>query len=449
MDASFDPLPVGWPIDHAEPSPSEQLEDLNAIVDHALAHPLSTLPIMDLCGPGCRVTVVVAIAGRERDAANAVMMPALMRELEASGVRDEDIILLIPNALHHPSTIGDKRRSLGDAIVGRYAIVDHDPTNLAELDDLGAYQGVPLLVNYRAVEADLLIAVDVVEPHYYAGYSGGNKTVSIGCAGESTLNEVRTARFLDDVVIHPADTPDNLAMLVEQEIGRRAGLKFVLNTVIDVNGRITAISAGAPNAVHDALLSYARRSYEVGVPRSDYNIIIAGNGPSANRTLYHASRAAVAIGLTQDQILMKGGVIILPVHCDANRHIDRRERQFYEALSSANDMDTVLSQLSQRGIRSGEQRAYMLAQTMLARKYHVIAVSAECADLVHDCGLIPARNMLEAASLAETIVGRSPRVLMLPHAAHFIPITRWQFSPDTSLADDDEDIYIRSIISDN
>ncbi len=449
MDATFDPLPLGWPIDHAVPPLSEPLENLEAAAEHALAHPLSSLPIMDLCGPGSRVTVVAAIAGRARDAANAAMMPRLMHELEAAGVRERDIVILIPNALHRPSTAVEKRRGLGEAVAGRYTVVDHDPTNLTELDDLGTFQGVPLLVNYRAVEADLLIAVDVVEPHYYAGYSGGNKTVSIGCAGEATLNEVRTTRFLDDVALHPADSPDNLAMRVEQEIGRRAGLKFVLNAVIDVDSRITAIGAGSPNAVHDALLTCARRSFQVDVPRSDYNIIVAGNGGSRNRTLYHASRAAVAIGLTPHQVLMNGGVIILPVHCEIDRHVDAREQQFYEALSSANDMDTVLAQLSERRIRSGEQRAYMLAQTMMAHKYHVIAVGADCADLVNDCGLIAARSMLEAASLAETIVGRSPRVLMLPHAAHFIPVSRWQPQPESPATQPDDDIYIRWIISDN
>jgi nickel-dependent lactate racemase len=451
---TFDPLPLGWPIDHAKPQPSEPLALPNVAIDHALAHPLSSLPLADLCSTGSRITVVVSIAGHERDIANAAMLPALLGELQAAGVRDEDITLLIPNALHHPSTAEEKLRSLGEAVVSRYKIVDHDPTNIAELDDLGTYQNVPLQINFRAVEADLLVAIDVVEPHYYAGYSGGHKTVSLGCAGEATLNEVRTARFLDDLSTHPALSRDNLNQMVEREIGRRAGLMFVLNAVVDLDGQVVAVSAGAPNAVQDALVDVARRVYEVDVPRSDYNIIIAGNGPSRVRTLYHASRAAVAIGMAQEPVLVKGGVIILPVRCSDTsagaRRPDTRETQFYEALAGATDMDTVMRQLSQRGIRTGEQRAYMLAQIMIVQKYHVIVVGADCADLARDCGLIPAHNMLEAASLAETIVGKSPRVLMLPHAAHLIPIARWRpEAEDDAESNAEEDIYIRPIISDN
>ena len=448
MNASYDPLPLGWPIDYAEPQPVEPIQDLQAAVDYALAHPLSSLPLTELCGPESRVTVVCAISGHEHDSANRTLLPALLNELQTAGVEDKNITILIPNALHYPSTEEERRSSLGEAVMARYSVVDHDAGNIAELDDLGNFQNVPMQINYRAAEADLLVAVDVVEPHYYAGYSGGNKTISIGCAGAATLNEVRTARFLDDRTTHPADSPDNLAMMVEREIARRAGLIFILNAVVDVEGNITAVGAGAPSAVHDTLVSVARKIYEVDVPHNDYNIIVAGNGHSKVRTLYHASRAAVAIGLASDPVLVKGGVIILPVRCAGSNVVDKREQHFYNALLGATDMDTVMNQLTQRGIRSGEQRAYMLAQTIIGQKYHVIVVGSDCVDLARDCGLIAAHNMLEAASLAETIVGKRPRVLMLPHAAHLIPVgNRWH--PDMNEENDGEDIYIQPIISDN
>jgi nickel-dependent lactate racemase len=448
MNALYDPLPVGWPIDYAEPQPLEPIEDIRAAVDYALAHPLSSLPLTELCGPGSRVTMVCAISGHEHDSANRSLLPAFLNELQAAGVEDKNITILIPNAMHHPSTEEEKRKSLGDEAMARYSVVDHDAGNLAELDDLGNFQNVPMQINYRAAEADLLVAIDVVQPHYYAGYSGGNKTISIGCAGAATLNEVRTARFLDDRTIHPADSPDSLATMVEREIARRAGLIFILNAVVDVDSNIAAVGAGAPSAVHDTLVSVARKIYEVDVPHDDYNIIVAGDSHSRVRSLYHASRAAVAIGLAEDPVLAKGGVIILPVRCGGSKVVDRREQYFYNALLGATDMDTVQRQLTQRGVRSGEQRAYMLAQTIIGQKYHVIVVGTDCVDLARDCGLIGAHNMLEAASLAETIVGKRPRVLMLPHAAHFIPIgNRWR--PDISAENDGDDIYIQPIISDN
>ena len=456
MNQAFDPLPVGWPIDYAEPAPTEPIEDARGAVEYALAHPLSSLPLTDLSSAGTRVTVVVAIAGHERDAANAVMAPALLRELELAGVRDEDVTILIPNVLRQPSTPAQKRHSLGQDILDRYTVVDHDPTDRGVLNELGTYQGVSLQINYHAVDADLLVAIDVVEPHYYAGYSGGNKTVSVGCVGEVTLKEARAVRFLEDTVIHPAYTPDNLSVMVEREIGRRAGLMFVLNAVVDVEGRMASVSAGAPNAVHDMLIRFARGIYEVDVPRSDYNVIIASDGKSIASdggsrmpTLYHGSRAAIAIGLSLERVLLKGGVIILPVYCGGDSHMDAREQHLYEALLSANDMDTVMQQIAHRGVRSGDQRAYMLAHTIQVQGYHVIVVGADCGDLARDCGLIPAHNMLEAANLAETIVGKRPRVLMLPHAAQFAPINRWRPADVTPQTHEEDGIYIRSIISDN
>ena len=461
MQQTFDPLPVGWPIDYAEPAPSEPLEDVRGAVDYALGHPLSSLAIADLCGIGTRVTVVVAIAGHERAAAASILAPVLLRQLADAGVCDEDITILIPNALRAPSTVAEKLHSLGQAIVDRYTIVDHDPTDLAELNDLGRVQGIPLQMNYRAAEADLLIAVDLVEPHYVAGFSGGDKTVSMGCVGEATLKEMRAVRFLDDMVIHPAGSQaaDSLAMIVEREVGRRAGLMFVLNAVVDLECHIVAVSAGAPNVVRNVLIQFARSVYEIDVPHNDYNIVItgnhagAGNGRAKKDSLYHASRAAIAIGLSPERVLAKGGVIILPVYCGNSGwgKLDVREQHFYEALLSANDMDTVMQQITQRGVRMGEQRAYMLAHTIQVEGYHVIVEGADCIDLARDCGLIPAHNMLEAANLAETIVGKRPRVLMLPRATHSlcVPINRWHTRDTSSEIAEQDGIYIRSIISDN
>jgi lactate racemase len=432
-----DPLPVEWPVDRVVPPRRKPLPDAQDAVEAALARPISSLPLSELCGPRSRVTVVCAIGAHGRDHANAMLLPLVLRQLEKAGVRESDVTILVATSGRAPINEQDKRQGLGEAILSRYRVVVHDAQDREQLDDLGTFEGVPLQVNYRAVEADLLIAVDVVEPHYFAGFSGGNKTIAIGCAGESTVREIYAPRILEDAAAHANGSRNSLMQTLFREIARRTGLMFIVNVVMDQRGEIAAAGAGAPTATHEALVEAARDIYEIGVPRDDYNIVVADGHASRRHTLYQASQAAVRIGLSEDPVLVKGGVLILPARCEDTDEESSNERNFYEALSNATDMDTVIHQLGERGLRPGEQRAYMLAQTVVAQKYRVIVVGEDCAGLARSCGMISAHDMLEAASLAETLIGRRPRVLIMPPGNRLTPV----YNRRAQLEEDD--IYMR------
>jgi nickel-dependent lactate racemase len=165
-------LPGGMHADMAVSQVMPWLEDVPRAIRDALDHPIGSPPLGELAKPGSKVCIVYTDV--TRSSPDHLLVPAILSELEKAGVRDADITLLCGIGMHRKSTPAEKIAKLGVKVVERYRVVDSEPQNPAALVDLGVTQaGVPVQVHRLAVEADLLIATGIVEPHQYAGYSGG------------------------------------------------------------------------------------------------------------------------------------------------------------------------------------------------------------------------------------------------------------------------------------
>ncbi|HEY4723315.1 MAG TPA: lactate racemase domain-containing protein, partial [Anaerolineae bacterium] len=241
-------LPPDWQLTIVESNPSTPLADLRAATEAALAQPLQSKRLSDLARPGARVCLVFTDATRA--CPDQVLVPTVLRELEAAGVRDDDIALLCAVGLHRASTRAEKIAKVGAAVVDRYRVIDHDARVVT---DLPAGQG-RLTINPLLLQSDLIIATGVVEPHQYAGYSGGGKTVVIGCGGEATIGATHAPKFLDQPGVRLGRVADNPFQQLVREATRQIGLKFVVNVVLDGDGRAVAVRAGDPFAAHDALI---------------------------------------------------------------------------------------------------------------------------------------------------------------------------------------------------
>ncbi|MBW1983051.1 MAG: DUF2088 domain-containing protein, partial [Deltaproteobacteria bacterium] len=166
--------------------PFEPVSDIKQAVATALAQPVNSPPLRKLANKGA--TVCVVFTDITRDTPDNLLVPALLQELLAAGVRQKDITLLCGTGMHRPSTAEEKAAKLGDEVVAHYRVVDNAPEDPEMMVDLGCCKnGVPVVIHRAVVEADLVVASGAVEPHQYAGYSGGAKTVAIGAAGKSLI----------------------------------------------------------------------------------------------------------------------------------------------------------------------------------------------------------------------------------------------------------------------
>jgi nickel-dependent lactate racemase len=417
-------LPPNWQLTTIEPHRSSSLNDLRAAVEAALASPLRSRRLRDLVVSGTRVVIVFTDATRA--CPDHVLVPALLSELQAAGVCNEKITLLCATGLHRPSTRDEKIAKLGQAVVDRYRVIDHDPSRqvmLSEAKHLDANQAKTL----RFAQGDttrndaevLLIATGVVEPHQYAGYSGGGKAVVIGCGDEATISLTHGPQYLDRPGVRLGKVDGNPFQQFVRDRVRQIGLKFVVNVVLDGDGQAIAVRAGDPIAVHDELIGVARSIYEVEVPQL-YDVVIAKVDPPKDVNLYQASRAPTYIGLSATPPIRSGGVIIVEARCPEGAGLGVGERRFFNALAQANDLQQLLNDFRANGCQAGEQRAFMLAQVLL--KHQVIVVGSECPDVVRACKMIAADSIDDAIDQARGTIEAAASVLYLPHPLHTLPI---------------------------
>lgn len=411
-------VPTSMHADLVESRPTQPLRDAANAISDSLAHPVGSLPLRKLAAPGDRVCIV--FTDITRSSPDHLLVPALLGELEKAGVRDEDITLLCGVGMHRASTPADKIAKLGADVACRYRVIDNEPQNPIALVDLGVTpQGVPVQVHRATVEADLLIATGIVEPHQYAGYSGGPKTLAVGAAGEALIAHTHGPAFVDHPGTRLGRIDGNPFHEAIAEAARRAGLRFILNVVLDDNKRIVRVTAGDPELAFRDLVAFAKSAYEVPIPHQ-YDIAIAGVGFPKDSNLYQASRAPSYLFFAPTPVVRPGGFLIVVARCEEGAGSGIGEQRFLAAMRDAPDVRFILDDARRNGYPPGQQRAFVMAKVL--EQARVVVVGSECPDLVAACKMIPAATMDQALDLASGELGESCDLLIVPHAMLTLPI---------------------------
>jgi nickel-dependent lactate racemase len=414
---TFD-LPPGWRGTVVESRTMPPIADVPAAVAEALANPTNSPPLRDLAGPGD--TVCIVFTDVTRASPDWLLLPPILAELEAAGIRDEDVTLLCGIGLHRPSTPEEKVAKLGQAVVDRYLVCDNEPLNPEALVDLGTTEsGIPLSVHRAAYEADLLIATGIVEPHQYAGYSGGRKTLAVGAAGEKTIAYTHGPHILDDPRTRLGRVEGNPFHEAVTEAARRAGLRFIVNVVQDDQKRVVYIRAGEPEATFKELVAFAKGLYEVPVPQQ-YDVAVAGVGYPKDANLYQASRAASYLFFAPTPVVKPGGFFIVPAPCGEGGGEGVGEQRFLQAMQDAPDVRFILEDARKNGYPPGQQRAFVMAKVL--EQTDVIVVGAEDPDLIRSAKFLAAPTMDAAFEMVSEKLGDELDALIVPHALLTLPI---------------------------
>ncbi len=418
-------LPESMRVTLAISRKAEPLKDARQKIRQALESPVGSAPLREIAKAGDRVCI--AFTDITRACPDQLLVPALLEELEAAGVKDENITLLCATGIHRPSTPEEKAAKLGAEVLSHYRVIDNEALNPDMLADLGVTpDGVPVQVHRAAVEADLLIATGIVEPHQYAGYSGGSKTLAVGAAGEALIAHTHGPAFVDHPGTRLGSIDGNPFHAAVVEAARRAGLRFILNVVLDDDKNILCVEAGEPEAAYRELVRFARTVYEVPIPEQ-CDIAIGGAGFPKDSNLYQASRAPTYLYFAPTPVVRPGGVFIIPARCEEGAGAGVGEQRFLAAMREAPDVETILENARRFGYPPGQQRAFVLAKVL--EKNPVVIVGSEHPELVSACKMIPAATMEEALDFATRQVGTHCRTLVVPHALLTLPIIQNQGDP--------------------
>jgi nickel-dependent lactate racemase len=416
-------LPHGMRSATVRSLPVASIPDAQQAIISALDSPLGAPPLRHIAKRGQRVCIVFTDITRATP--EHLIVPALLAEFNECGIPNEQITLLCGTGMHRPSTSSEKIAKLGEFIAAHYRVIDNEPQDPTAMVDLGTTaNGVPVLIHRSVIEADLVIATGIVEPHQYAGYSGGSKTLAIGAAGETTIAHTHGPAFVDHPGTRLGRIDGNPFQEAVSEAARMAGLSFIVNVVLDSEKRVLAAAAGNPQQAFRELVNFARSIYEVPIPQQ-YDIVIGGVGYPKDSNLYQASRAPTYLYFAPIPVAKPGGFFIIPAKCEEGAGTGVGEARFHEAIRSAPDISTILQQARHSGYPPGQQRAFVLAKVL--EHNPIIIVGSDFPQLIADCKMIPAASMDEAFEIAQRNLGKSCEVLLVPDAMHTLPVIQEKF----------------------
>ncbi|AXG10329.1 lactate racemase domain-containing protein [Haloplanus rubicundus] len=356
-----------------------------------------------LVDPGDDVTVVVTDVTRATP--DDVLVEAMLDRLP-----DCEVSILVGLGLHRPMTDAELRAGLGE-----YAdlAVNHDPEATVEVGTVDGLNGeaVPVRVHPLVAEADCLLSTGMVEPHQYAGFSGGAKTAAIGAGDGSLIGYTHGPEVLSHPNVRLGRIEDNPFREVVDRAGDAIGLDFCLNVTKGPNGFLGA-SAGRPRAVVADLAETARAA--LSVPLSDtFDAVIGGVGAPKDANLYQTTRAPTYLVLGDHNPVRPGGRVVVPARLPEGVGEGTGERRFYERLRTATSAD-ALYEAMRAGYDPGAQRAFVVARTL--READVYVTNSERPEVVEEC-------LLHAADRVEDAVDPGCDVLVVPDALNTLLVS--------------------------
>ncbi|MDD3886207.1 MAG: nickel-dependent lactate racemase [Victivallaceae bacterium] len=389
-----------------EPAP-----DPSACVRDALDAPIGAPPLEQLaCG---KRNAVIITSDHTRPVPSRIIMPQILERLRR-GNPNIEITILVATGFHRPTTREELVAKLGEEIVLREKIVIHDGADQSMLVKLGVLpSGGELIVNRLAAETELLVAEGFIEPHFFAGFSGGRKSVLPGVAARRTVLANHCSEFIRSPFARTGvleKNPIHRDMLFAAE---KANLAFIVNVVIDGEKRIVRAFAGERQKAHESGCAYLRSLCGISVPASD--IVVTGNGGyPLDQNVYQAVKGMTAA----EAACRPGGVIVICAACNDGHGGEAFYRNLAEAATPRELLDRVAAVPRDR--TEPDQWEFQILARILEH-HTVIVVTRECSHkMLNEMHLHAASTLAEALGEATRLVGKSARVAVIPDGVSVI-----------------------------
>ena len=319
-------------------------------------------------------TVAIVVTDVTRATPDDVLLDVLLAALERAGVTREQISVVLGLGLHRPMTDAEIESTLGDHAD---LAENHDPDATVTA---GTVDGCPIELNETVATAETVLATGMVEPHQYAGFSGGAKTVVVGAGGEPLIRYTHGPELLGRDGVRLGRIEGNPFREFLDRAGELAGPDFCLNVTHGPSG-ILDVAAGSPRPVVRELADSAREALSVPIDR-EYDAVVAGVGAPKDANLYQASRAATYVALGDRNPLGEGGRIVVPAELPEGAGEGTGEQRFLEWLSNASSAASLYETMA-KGYEPGAQRAFVLARVL--REFDVFVTNSEAPEIVEEC----------------------------------------------------------------
>jgi nickel-dependent lactate racemase len=385
-------------------------------VRQALSQAIGSPPLAELVRPAHRVAIV--FSDITRPTPNHILLPAILGELAAKEVPEENVVLVNATGMHRPNTREELIAMLGREVVDGYRIVQHDARDKRQQVFLSKNErGAEIWINSDYMEADVRILTGFVEPHIFAGYSGGAKAVLPGIAGA----EIIMSNHGGPMLAHPratwCQTQGNPVFEEVRRVALATQPAFIVNVTLNERKEITGVFAGEMVEAHDAGIAFAENAYLQPVPRR-YDIVVATNmGYPADINLYQSVKGMSVAA----QAVKEGGAIVLAAGCADGLG----QAHYAEMLAWRQTPQELLDMVLEPGFAELEQWAIQ-CQTMVQVKADLYLYSSLGAEETKRAHLKHCPDIGKAvAALSEDFRrnndGKEPAILALPFGQLAVP----------------------------
>ena len=344
---------------------------------------------------------------------SCITMPLLLREIRR-GSPECEIKILVATGMHRAMTPEEQMQRFGVDICQHEQIVMHDAAKEEEMADFGPLpSGGRLRLNRLAVWAELIVAKGFIEPHFFAGYSGGQKSILPGIASRETILHNHNAQFIASRQARQGKLSGNPIHRDMAYAAQQAKLAFILNVLMNEEKQIYAAVAGDPIRAHEAGCQLCRA--HAGVQRHTADIVITSNGGyPLDQNFYQCVKALSAA----EECVREGGCIILCAELSDGHGGDGFYHWFADRMSAAQVMKDIQDVPMERTL-ADQWQAQILAR-IICKAHCIVVTGVENRSFIQEMHIDWAENMQNAMMDAEKYVGKNASVLLIPNGVSVI-----------------------------
>lgn len=413
MDYGTDGLDVEVPDASTviEPAHTDPVPDSHAALMDAIRHPVGAARLRDVASGGKRIGI--SICDFTRAQPRRAMLEAIFDELD--GVAPDAFTIFVATGTHRANTEDELREMLGPEILHSYRVINHDARDGSTLRRVGTTSGgVDVLMNSAWLDCDVRITTGFVEPHFFAGFSGGPKMAAPGLAGLETVMTLHDAAHIGSEKATWGVTEGNPVHDDVREIARMTGVDFAIDVTLNRDKEITAVFAGELFAEHASACSVAKQTAMQRVAEPFDVVVTTNSGFPLDQNLYQAVKGMSAAA----KVVKQGGTIICAAECrDGIPH----HGSYAEILASGDSPADLLRLINSPGYRVPDQWQVQIQAMVQAKARVQVKAGMLSESQLRDAHFDPVDDVTDAVERALSTAGTNASVCVLPQGPQTIP----------------------------
>ncbi|AKB81961.1 Transcriptional regulator [Methanosarcina barkeri 3] len=386
------------------PSEPEKKEDATFLIKKALENPIKSRRLSEIVSPDSKVAIIVSDVTRPTPTAK--LLPPLLDELYLGGTKDENITIVFALGLHRNQTEEESRKLVGEEIYKKIRCIQHDTGRCRRIGVTS--RGTPIEIFEDILDADVVIGTGSIEFHYYAGYSGGAKSVLPGVSSRETVITNHKMMIDEKAVSGRIDGPVRQDM---EEAAKIFGLDFILNVVLDSKKEIVAAVAGDFIEAHRKGVEVVDSMYKVPVEPADAVIVSCGGFPK-DINLFQANKALD----NATQAVKEGGSIILVAEC-----AEGIGNQVYECWNRECRSPDEAIERFKKYFEFGGHKTAIIAK--ISKKFKLYLVSKLSDEQTKSAFFTPMQSV-EDALYSVLLENPDAKVHLMPHGGQTLPVRK-------------------------